>query len=108
MAIPTTKGWVLGANDKRRTSLRAHRPFPYDQEIGNRGLAHISQFLGFRIYIMILLDFSAFFAGFWCFLGDLEPFLRPDLGRKLGGCYQLQIYIIRSCEAKVIFMQGSH
>jgi hypothetical protein len=31
--------------------------------------------------------------GFWSFCGDIGPFLRPDLGRKLGDGYQLQIYI---------------
>jgi hypothetical protein len=38
-------------------------------------------------------DFYADFGGFWPFLEDLEPNLRLDLGRKLGGGYQLKIYI---------------
>jgi hypothetical protein len=33
------------------------------------------------------------FGDFWPILGDIGPFLRPDLGGKLGDGYQLQIYI---------------
>ena len=42
---------------------------------------------------MILIGFSQHFWRFWSFLGDIGPFLRPDLGEKLGGCYPLQVYI---------------
>jgi hypothetical protein len=57
---------------------------------------------------------------FWPFGGDIGPFLRPDLGRKLGDSYQLQIYINQAFlrlwkeiqmnifQAKAIFMQGSY
>jgi hypothetical protein len=63
------------------------------------------------------------FGDFWPFLGDIGPFLRPDLGGKLGDGYQLQIYInqaflrpwediqsrfmLNIFQAKAIFMQGS-
>jgi hypothetical protein len=83
-----------------------------------------AHFWVFKPYCIFLFDFKPVFGGFWSFLGDLEPFLRPDLGRKLGGCYQIQIYInqrflealerfrrgemLYNCEAKVNFMQGSH
>jgi hypothetical protein len=42
---------------------------------------------------MILNGFLARLRGFNPFLGDIGPFLRPDLGGKLGDGYQLQIYI---------------
>jgi hypothetical protein len=42
---------------------------------------------------MIFIDFSACFGRFWPLLEDLELFLRPDLGGKLGVCCQLQAYI---------------
>jgi hypothetical protein len=73
---------------------------------------------------MILIDFSASFERFWPLLEDLELFLRPDLGGKLGVCCQLQAYInqrflaalgrfrrgemLKNCKVKAIFMQGSH
>jgi hypothetical protein len=44
------------------------------------------------LYYMILMIFQHFWR-FWSFLGDIGPFLRPDLGGKLGDGYQLQIYI---------------
>jgi hypothetical protein len=46
-AMPMTKGRVLGDNDQGQASLRPHRPFPYDQEPGNMGLAHICPIFGF-------------------------------------------------------------
>jgi hypothetical protein len=83
-----------------------------------------AHFWVFKPYCIILFDSKPGFGGFWSFLGDLEPFLRPYLGRKLGGCYQLQIYInqrllealrevnrgkkLWNCEAKYSFMKGSH
>jgi hypothetical protein len=39
------------------------------------------------------IDFIQQIWRFWPILGDIGPFLRPDLGRKLGDGYQLQIYI---------------
>jgi hypothetical protein len=39
------------------------------------------------------MDFSASFERFWPLLEDLELFLRPYLGGKLGVCCQLQSYI---------------
>jgi hypothetical protein len=49
---------------------------------------------GFYNYIMnILFNFLASFGRFWPLLEDLRPFLRPDLGEKLGVCCQLQFYI---------------
>ena len=39
------------------------------------------------------MDFQRDFGIYYPFLRDLGPFLRPDLGEKLGGCYQIQIYI---------------
>jgi hypothetical protein len=40
--------------------------------------------------------FYCYYVDFWRILPifeDLEPFLRPDLGRKLGGNLQINIYI---------------
>jgi hypothetical protein len=42
---------------------------------------------------MIFNGLLARFGRFNPFLEDLGPFLRPDLGGKLGVCYQLQAYI---------------
>jgi hypothetical protein len=36
---------------------------------------------------------SAVFGRFWPLLGDLEPFLREDLGRNLGGSSQIKNYL---------------
>jgi hypothetical protein len=47
----------------------------------------------FNFIIWFFIDFINRFEGFWSFLGDIGPFLRPDLGEKLGDGYQLQIYI---------------
>jgi hypothetical protein len=60
------------------------------------------------------------FCPFW---EDIGPFFRPNIGGKLGDGYQLQIYInqdflrpweeiqsrfmLKICQAKAIFMQGS-
>jgi hypothetical protein len=71
---------------------------------------------------MIFSGFSICFGRFCPLLEDLETFLRPDIGRKLGGCYQLQTYInhrflealgrfiegemLRNLTVKAIFMQG--
>jgi hypothetical protein len=49
--------------------------------------------VGFYHIIKIFIDFFSSFERFWPILGDLEPFLRPDLGGKLGVCCQLQAYI---------------
>jgi hypothetical protein len=49
--------------------------------------------VGFLTILYDFIDFSASFGRFWPLLEDLELFLRPDLGRKLGVCYQLEIYI---------------
>jgi hypothetical protein len=49
--------------------------------------------VGFKLYIMIFNGFLSQFGRFSPFLEDLGPFLRPDLGEKLGGCYPLQVYI---------------
>jgi hypothetical protein len=48
---------------------------------------------GFLTIYKIFIDFSANFGRFWPLLEDLELFLRPDLGGKLGVCCQLQAYI---------------
>jgi hypothetical protein len=69
---------------------------------------------------MILIDFYPDIGRFWPFLEDLELFLRPNLGGKLGVFYQLQDYInqrfsvslkefqnkemMKNCKAKAIFM----
>jgi hypothetical protein len=45
------------------------------------------------LYLMILMDFFSSFWRFYSFLGDLGPFLRPDLGGKLGDGYHIQAYI---------------
>jgi hypothetical protein len=52
-----------------------------------------SQFWVLKLYNIFLLDFKLVFGRFCPLLEDLEPFLRPDLGRKLGSYYQLQTYI---------------
>jgi hypothetical protein len=43
------------------------------------------QFVGFLYIIVFFFDFKPVFNGFCPILGDLEPDLRPYLGRKLGG-----------------------
>jgi hypothetical protein len=47
----------------------------------------------FDLGIVIFIDFISSCGDFWPILGDIGPFLRPDLGGKLGYGYQLQIYI---------------
>jgi hypothetical protein len=37
--------------------------------------------------------YSVGFRDFWPILGDIRPFLRPNIGEKLGGCYLVQAYI---------------
>jgi hypothetical protein len=39
------------------------------------------------------IDVRPVIRGFFPLLGDIGPFLRPNLGRKLGYGYQLQAYI---------------
>jgi hypothetical protein len=46
----------------------------------------------FHFIIKIFNDFLSSLRGFFPFLGDLGPFLRPYLGGKLGDGYQLQAY----------------
>jgi hypothetical protein len=77
--------------------------------------------IGFCNYIInILIIFSTSFEKFWPFLEDLELFLKPNLGGKLGVCCQLQAYInqrfltavekfrrgemLNNCKSKSIFM----
>jgi hypothetical protein len=43
--------------------------------------------------MVIFIDLFNNFERFWPILGDIGPFLRPDLGEKLGGCYPLLVYI---------------
>jgi hypothetical protein len=79
---------------------------------------------GFFHYILVIFnDFRRNFGDFWPILVDIGPFLRPDLGGKLGYGYQLQIYInqaflrplediqsrfmLKICQAKAIFIQGN-
>jgi hypothetical protein len=52
----------------------------------------ISQMWVLILYYNIFMIYSAVLE-ILVILGDIGPFLRPDLGEKLGGCYQLQIYI---------------
>jgi hypothetical protein len=49
--------------------------------------------VGFIPYYMIFMDFFNSFGRFSPFWGDIGPFLRPDIGEKLGGCYPLLVYI---------------
>jgi hypothetical protein len=51
-----------------------------------KGARHTNIFQSGFLTILydFLLGFYADFGGFWPFLGDLEPKLRPDLGEKLG------------------------
>jgi hypothetical protein len=42
---------------------------------------------------VIFIDIWNNFGDVWNFLGHIGPFLRPDIGRKLGDGYQLQIYV---------------
>jgi hypothetical protein len=73
--------------------------------------------------VQIIFKIELWFWRFLALLGDIGPFLRPDLGGKLGDGYQLQIYIkqaflrpweeiqsrfmLKIFQAKAIFMQGS-
>jgi hypothetical protein len=47
----------------------------------------------FHYIIVILLFLFSRIREFWPILGDIGPFLRPDLRGKLGDGFQLQIYI---------------
>jgi hypothetical protein len=49
--------------------------------------------VGFILCIMIFNGLLARFGRFDPFLEELGPFLKPDLGGKLGVFYQLQAYI---------------
>jgi hypothetical protein len=67
---------------------------PCDQEPEEKGLAHI--FSQKWVFDLIFGFFMVFSLDFWRILPkneDLEPFLRPDLGGKLGGEPQLKSYI---------------
>jgi hypothetical protein len=82
------------------------------------------QKVGLNLILVILWVLFNIFWRFCPFLGDIGPFSRPDLGRKLGDGYQIQAYlnqaflkpwrrfIIGLCcqifEPKAIFMQGSY
>jgi len=86
---------------------------PYDQEPVTEGLrtnalahghmegTHMTrglfpdylQIVGFKLYDKIFNGLLARFGRFNPFLEDLGPFLRPDLGGKLGVCCQLDAYI---------------
>jgi hypothetical protein len=58
---------------------------PYDQGPERKGLHPIfSKFWVFKLYIYDFLIFYADFGRILPIFGDLEPDLRPDLGRKLG------------------------
>jgi len=62
--------------------------------VNRRGLHPLFSHLWVLNHIIkILIDFSASFEIFWPLLEDLELFFRPDLGGKLGFCFQLQDYI---------------
>jgi hypothetical protein len=80
--------------------------------------------VGFKLYNSDFIILFGRFDGVYPLLGDIRPFLRPDLGGKLGDGYQLQIYInhaflrswgqsqsrfmLKIFQAKAIFMQGSY
>jgi len=49
--------------------------------------------VGFKLYYKDFNGLLARFGRFNPFLEDLAPFLRPDLGGKLGDGYQFQAYI---------------
>jgi hypothetical protein len=81
-----------------RISTRPYGQATWKNAIGpgaqNSGVApRFSQFWVLKLYNIFLFDFKLVFGRFCPLLEDLEPFLRPDLGRKLGGCCQLQAYI---------------
>jgi hypothetical protein len=68
------------------TSPRLHDIEACDQGPREKGLRPICTFFWvlkhyYIIFMLILSECS----GFWSFLGDLEPDLRPDLGRKFKG-----------------------
>jgi hypothetical protein len=52
----------------------------------------ICHFWVLLLYIKISIDLFSSFVGFWPILGDIGPFLRRDLGEKLGGCYPFLVY----------------
>ena len=67
---------------------------PYAQEHGEKGLhTYYWQKWVFTHYYMIVNGLLARFGRFSPFLEDLGTFLRPDLGGKLGVCYQIKAYI---------------
>ena len=63
-----------------------------------KGLHHKIKLIWFLNYIV---DFFYYFMhvinGFYPLLGDFEPYLSPNFGRKLGMDNQLQIYINKAC-----------
>jgi hypothetical protein len=60
-----------------------HGPFHMNRILGKGG---------WRARYAAKVGFNVDFGGFFPLLGDLEPFLRPDLGGKLGGEPQLKSY----------------
>ena len=45
-----------------------------------------------KLYKLIFNDLFSRIERFWSFLKDIGPFLRPNLGGKLGDGYQIQTY----------------
>jgi hypothetical protein len=65
----------------------------YDWGPRKRGCTQIMWIKWFINFIIVIsYGLLASFWRFWLILGDIGHFLRPDLGRKLGDGYQLQIY----------------
>jgi hypothetical protein len=83
-----------GAKYQRQpASPRLYGGHAYDQGPERRGLRPIlAQIWVFKLCYNFV-DFSVVLGRFFPLIEDLELFLRPDLGEKLGGCFQLQAYI---------------
>jgi hypothetical protein len=83
---PTGKGPAPQPKDTWNSTIR---PGARNSRVAPR----FAQFWVLKLYNIFLFDFKPVFGRFCPLLEDLEPFFRPYLGGKLGGCCQLHTYI---------------
>jgi hypothetical protein len=94
MATPYDQGPIVKGLVHHALNNWPHGCVQVTRSLKIRGCTqYIFQKVGFKLYIMIFSDFITSFGRFSPFLEDLGPFLRPNLGGKLGVCCQLQAYI---------------
>jgi hypothetical protein len=93
MATNATKEGAVKGPTCPAFSARPHGAHQVTRSPYFRGFTLLFSQSGFLNFILrVLIDFLSSLKGFWPFWGDIGPFFRPDLGEKLGGCYQLQAY----------------